>query len=85
MIPNPLLDLEILWLYHEKAKRESLLRHTMTTKEDRDNLLEFVQMCTNKKRADRRAELGLHLIKQFINKSRLPIGCSTLFKPSTTQ
>ena len=80
LIPNLLLDLEILWLYHEKTKRESLLSHTMDTKEDQDNLLEFVQMCTNKERANRRAELGFYLIKQFINKSRLPICCSALFK-----
>jgi hypothetical protein len=79
MKPNPLLDLKILWLYHEKAKRKSLLRHSMTTKEDKDNLLEFVQMCTNKERANRRAKLGFHLINQFICKSRLPICSSTLF------
>ena len=56
--PNILLDLEVLWLYHEKAKRETLLSLDMATKEDQDDLLEFVQMCHSKDRADRKAPIG---------------------------
>jgi len=80
MKTNPLIDIEILWLYHEKAQRESLLRHAMKTKEDRENLLRFVELCHNKEIADKKAELGFSLIKSFIKKNRLPIFCSNLFK-----
>ncbi len=80
MNPNTLLDIEILWLYNEKAKRESLLSHTMRTQEDIDNLVKFVELITDKKRADRRARIGYQLIEQFCLNTRLPICTSKLFK-----
>ncbi len=83
MIPNQLLNIEVLWLYYEQAKRKSLLSMEMTTKEDRESLKEFTEMLHNKDRSDRLAQLGYVLIKIFIRQSRLPICCSTLFKPVT--
>lgn len=83
MIPNLLIDIEILWLYYKQAKRKSLLSLEMSTKEDQENLKEFTETLHSQKRSNRLTQLGYVMIKIFIRQARLPICSSTLFKPVT--